>query len=539
MGVTECSSWRQLLSQGEQAEALIERIRDEEGDSKPKSEKPAHQTNSKHPYRSKGKETLATETKAAEKPKPVQTAGATLKQKLNKQYSFKDEHVVALFKLLLNSEKLKIPETRRPEEADKVNDPKYCMYHRMLGHPTTSCYVLKDMIQALVDAQVIKLRPEQKTVTANAVTLQFGGMPPVPAGVTPIPEIELRLTNIDLHGSREKGLVPISAPKGEIMWVHPDLIKDQQWTVGTGKKARGKAKASSCNMIGVSAIEDDAQIASSTDSGQENLALFPEPEIPLAGTPSSKQIAKQDTQDGNSTTTESHSSSSSGLRTVTHMTRILEKIAKRSEEQSVVQRMQYEMLMAQQQSICELKNMMILLLEKQIMEEKARASALKPGSPPDLSPRGKANVKKPIQRTLSQFSQPKGKCARDAASTRASRAEEVNVPLQQRLNKQYSFKDEHVVALFKLLLKSEKLKIPEARRPEEADKVNDPKYCIYHRMLGHPTTSCYILKDKIQALVDAGVINLRPEQKKVDDDATSLQSKEGTGKPSQDRVETP
>ena len=97
------------------------------------------------------------------------------------------------------------------------------------------------------------------------MSLQFGDMPSVPAGVTPIPHAELKLINADPHCYSRKGLTPISAPRGEIMWVHPDLIKDQQWTVGNIKKAKGKVKASSCNMIGVSTVEKEVNIASFTN----------------------------------------------------------------------------------------------------------------------------------------------------------------------------------------------------------------------------------------------------------------------------------
>jgi len=57
---------------------------------------------------------------------------------------------------------------------------------------------------------------------------------------------------------------------------------------------------------------------------------------------------------------------------------------------------------------------------------------------------------------------------------------------QPRANKLYSFKDEHVVSLFKLLQKSNKLKLSEIRRSEEVGKADDPNYCLYHRMLGVP-----------------------------------------------------
>ena len=77
------------------------------------------------------------------------------------------------------------------------------------------------------------------------------------------------------------------------MWVHPDLIKDQQWTVGNRKKAKGKAKASSCNMIGVSTVEEETNIASLTDSEEEEEFVFNAgPEIPPAGTRSGRQFSK-------------------------------------------------------------------------------------------------------------------------------------------------------------------------------------------------------------------------------------------------------
>ena len=55
---------------------------------------------------------------------------------------------------------------------------------------------------------------------------------------------------------------------------------------------------------------------------------------------------------------------------------------------------------------------------------------------------------------------------------------------QPRANKQYSFKDEHVDSLFKLLNKSNRLKFVKARRPKEVGKTDNPNYCLYHRMLG-------------------------------------------------------
>src|SRR3984957_13460675 len=102
---------------------------------------------------------MATEVASLPKPPQEKEGNVSLKERLNKQYSFKDKYVISLFKLLQKSNKLKLPEAKRPEEVGKVNDPKYCFYHRILGHPTHHCFIFKDMLQALIDVEVLKLHP--------------------------------------------------------------------------------------------------------------------------------------------------------------------------------------------------------------------------------------------------------------------------------------------------------------------------------------------------------------------------------------------
>jgi len=68
-------------------------------------------------------------------------------------------------------------EARRSEEVGKTDYFNYYLYHKMFGHPTKSCYIFKDVLQALIDVKVLKLGPEQKKVTTNNDnngTLQFG-----------------------------------------------------------------------------------------------------------------------------------------------------------------------------------------------------------------------------------------------------------------------------------------------------------------------------------------------------------------------------
>ena len=70
-------------------------------------------------------------------------------------YSFKDKHVVSLFKLLQKSNKLKLLEIRCPEEVEKTDDPSYYLYHRMLEYPNKNCYIFKDILQAMINAVLV------------------------------------------------------------------------------------------------------------------------------------------------------------------------------------------------------------------------------------------------------------------------------------------------------------------------------------------------------------------------------------------------
>ena len=118
----------------------------------------------------------------------------------SRQYLFKDMHVNLLFKLLNKSNRLKLSKARRPEEVGNTDNPNYYLYHKMLGHLTKSYYIFRDILQVLIDAEVLKLRPEQKKVTANMTSfLQFRNQPPTPAGVVPIPKGELRMINTNPH----------------------------------------------------------------------------------------------------------------------------------------------------------------------------------------------------------------------------------------------------------------------------------------------------------------------------------------------------
>jgi len=96
---------------------------------------------------------------------------------------------------------------------------------------------------------------------------------------------------------------------------------------------------------------------------------------------------------------------------------------------------------------------------------------------------------------------------------RETRLKKGNSNRTSEYQRQYSFKNEHVVTVFHLLNKGNKLKFPEVRRPDEVGQMNNPNYCLFHRMVHHSTCKCNVFKDKIQALIKA--LTLKSEYKKA------------------------
>ena len=62
---------------------------------------------------------------------------STLKELQAKEYLFPDSEVPAILDELLTKKVIVIPESKRPEESNKVDDPMYCKFHSIMGHHTT------------------------------------------------------------------------------------------------------------------------------------------------------------------------------------------------------------------------------------------------------------------------------------------------------------------------------------------------------------------------------------------------------------------
>ncbi|KAL0352615.1 UNVERIFIED_CONTAM: hypothetical protein Scaly_1650200 [Sesamum calycinum] len=74
----------------------------------------------------------------------------TLKEMQAIKYLFLDYEVYEIFDDLLETNLIDLLEMKRPEKAERKNDPKYYKYHRLVRHAIQDCFVFKDKIMQLV-----------------------------------------------------------------------------------------------------------------------------------------------------------------------------------------------------------------------------------------------------------------------------------------------------------------------------------------------------------------------------------------------------
>ncbi|XP_009783263.1 uncharacterized protein [Nicotiana sylvestris] len=98
----------------------------------------------------------------------------------------------------------------------------------------------------------------------------------------------------------------------------------------------------------------------------------------------------------------------------------------------------------------------------------------------------------------------KQKVKEDKTPSQYPKEEKRRPTLKELEAKVYPFPDSDVPTILDELLDKKVIDLPESKRPEEIDKVGDPKYCKFHRVISHPTEKCFILKEKIMALVSEG-----------------------------------
>ena len=143
MGAVKAHTWKELVEQAEIAEKSAKKF-------EPSTPKGKWDMNNKgrddmtQSSQAKGKETMSVELTGDNHSKAKKRGFNNQESKFPpKQYSFKDEQAVAIFHLLHKGNKLKLPDVRRLNEVGRTSDPNYCLFHRMIHHPTNKCFILK------------------------------------------------------------------------------------------------------------------------------------------------------------------------------------------------------------------------------------------------------------------------------------------------------------------------------------------------------------------------------------------------------------
>ncbi|CAL8991155.1 unnamed protein product, partial [Prunus brigantina] len=136
------------------------------------------------------------EVKRMESPREVDRRRRTLKELEEKTYPFPDSDVAGMLEDLLEKKVIELPECKRPEEMNRVNDPKFCKYHRIVSHPVEKCFVLKELIMNLARQGRIELDVDE-IADANVATIVFGSFDPVP-----LPELSKR-SEYETHEERK------------------------------------------------------------------------------------------------------------------------------------------------------------------------------------------------------------------------------------------------------------------------------------------------------------------------------------------------
>ncbi|XP_070010656.1 uncharacterized protein [Nicotiana sylvestris] len=101
----------------------------------------------------------------------------TTKEMQPKEYPFLDFDVIAIFEELLELKLIELPKMKRLDEVGRTNDPNYCKYHRLIGHPMEKCFIFKEKVMDL--ATEGKILPEDEKESSNQVYVTFGSLDPI------------------------------------------------------------------------------------------------------------------------------------------------------------------------------------------------------------------------------------------------------------------------------------------------------------------------------------------------------------------------
>ena len=104
-------------------------------------------------------------------------------------YPFPDSDISRMLDDLLEANIIELPEVKRPEETNQVDNLNYYKYHRLISNPVEKYFVLKDKIMKLHENRDIffddEIEASNITTTVNLgpcqslSTISFGSFEPI------------------------------------------------------------------------------------------------------------------------------------------------------------------------------------------------------------------------------------------------------------------------------------------------------------------------------------------------------------------------
>jgi hypothetical protein len=84
----------------------------------------------------------------------------SIQELLRKQYIFRRGMVQPFFQQVLEQDYITLPEPKRPEQVEMIDNPLYCPYHRYVGHIIEDCVAFKEWLQRAIDEKRLAIPPD-------------------------------------------------------------------------------------------------------------------------------------------------------------------------------------------------------------------------------------------------------------------------------------------------------------------------------------------------------------------------------------------
>ena len=90
----------------------------------------------------------------------LRNKSSMLRDSEKNECSYSEYDAPKMLNKLLEKGLVELPESRRPEEIGRTNDPKYCKYHRIINHPIEKCKAFMEQVLQLTNEGKITLDEE-------------------------------------------------------------------------------------------------------------------------------------------------------------------------------------------------------------------------------------------------------------------------------------------------------------------------------------------------------------------------------------------